>query len=304
MDKNILKETDHYRDSMFPLYSYDINIGEKTNMLNCHWHDEIEFILVTSGNAIFQIESSLYEVNPGEIIIIGGGELHSAYSLNSNSNCNCICKSLIFNSEMLSSKSSDAIQIKFINPLINNQLNLPHHLACTSDNEIAIRSFLTDLITTLASKENNFELMAKSYLYMIFSKVMLMVTYKNTNELINNNSTSKIENLKHILDYIHTNYNKPLTIKELSTEVNMSEGHFCRTFKSITFKTPIDYLNYYRTTKAQNLLISSDKKVLEICMDVGFNNLSYFINIFKKNTSYTPSTFRKNFKKGNIYKTL
>ena len=294
MDKNILKETTHYGDSMFPVYIYDISIGDKTNMLNCHWHDEIEFILITSGSAMFQIENSSYEANLGEIIIIGGGELHSAYSLNSDNNC--ICKSLIFNSEMLSSKSSDAIQIKFINPLINNQLKLPHHLACINDNEIAIRFFLSDLITTLDSKENNFELMAKSYLYMIFSKVMLMVTYKNTNELLNTTSTSKIDNIKHIIDYIHINYNKPLTIKELSAEINMSEGHFCRTFKSITFKTPVDYLNYYRTTKAQNLLISSDKKILEICMDVGFNNLSYFINIFKKNTGYTPSTFRKNFK--------
>lgn len=293
MDRNILKETDHYGDSMFPLYSYDINIGEKTNMLNCHWHDEIEFILVASGCALFQIESSLYEVTPGQIIIIGGGELHSAYSLNSDNNC--ICKSLVFNSEILSSKSSDAIQIKFINPLINNQLNLPHHLTCTNDNEMAIRGFLTELISTLNSKENNFELMAKSYLYMIFSKVMLMVTYKDTNKLLNTNSTIKIDNFKHILDYIHINYNKPLTLKELSSELRMSEGHFCRTFKSITFKTPIDYINYYRTTKAQDFLISSDKKILEICMDVGFNNLSYFINIFKKNTGYTPSIFRKIF---------
>jgi len=294
MDKNILKETAHYGDSMFPIYSYDINIGNKTNMLNCHWHDEIEFVLIISGSAVFQIESSSYEVNPGEIIIIDSGELHSAYkSINDN---NCICKSLVFNAEILSSKSSDAIQIKFINPLINNHLILPHHLICNNDDEIAVRTFLTDLITTLDSKENNFELMAKSYLYMIFSKVMLMVTYKDTRELINNNSTNKIDNIKHILDYIHINYNKPLTIKELSSELNMSEGHFCRIFKSITFKTPVDYLNYYRTTKAQDLLLSSDKKVLEICMDVGFNNLSYFINIFKKNIGYTPSTFRKKFK--------
>lgn len=291
MAKNILKETAHYGDSMFPIYSYDINIGDKTNLLNCHYHDEIEFILIISGSAVFQIESSSYEVNPGEIIIIGTGELHSAYK--SINDSNCICKSLVFNIEMLSSKSSDAIQIKFINPLINNQLILPHHLICNNDNEIAIRTFLKDLITTLDSKENNFELMAKSYLYMIFSKVMLMVTSKDTRELINNNSTNKIDNIKHILDYIHINYNKPLTIKELSSELNMSEGHFCRIFKSITFKTPIDYLNYYRTTKAQDLLLSSDKKILEICMDVGFNNLSYFINIFKKNTGYTPSIFRK-----------
>ena len=280
---------------MFPLYTSNISIGDKTNMLNCHWHDEIEFILVESGKAVFQIENSSYEIGEGEIVIIGGGELHSAYSLDSNDMCTC--KSLIFNSEMLSSKSSDAIQIKFINPLINNQLNLPHHLTCTNENEKAIRTFLLELISVLTSMESNFELMCKSYLYMIFSKVMLMVTYKNSTELLNTSNTSKIDNLKHILNYIHLNYNKLLTIKELSSEINMSEGHFCRSFKSITFKTPIDYLNYYRITKAQDLLINSDKKILEICMDVGFNNLSYFINIFKKNTGCTPSAFRKKYLK-------
>lgn len=294
MNKNILKKTAHSGDSMFPIHNNIINIDHKTNMLNCHWHDEIEFILIASGKAVFQIENYSYEVNEGEIIIVGSGELHSAYS--SDSEKNCICKSIIFNSEMLSSKSSDAIQIKFINPLINNQLILPHHLTCSTPNEIAVRSFLTDLITTLDSKENNFELMVKSYLYMIFSKVMLMVHYKDTNELQNPNGNNKIDNIKYILDYIHINYNKPLTIKELSSELNMSEGHFCRIFKSITFKTPVDYLNYYRTTKAQDMLLSSNKKVLEVSMDVGFNNLSYFINTFKKNTGYTPSFFRKKFK--------
>jgi AraC-type DNA-binding domain-containing proteins len=294
MDKNILKETTHSGDSMFPVYSKSINIGPKTNMLNCHWHDEIEFILATSGRAIFQIENCSYKVNEGEIIIIGSGELHSAYSTDSENNC--ICKSIIFNSEILSSKSSDAIQIKFINPLINNQLVLPHHLTCTNSNEMSVRNFLSDLINTLDSKDDNFELMVKSYLYMIFSKVMLMVTYKGINDLSDPNPNSKLESIKHILDYIHINYNKPLTLKELSSELNMSEGHFCRIFKSITFKTPVDYLNYYRTTKAQDMLLNSNKKVLEISMDVGFNNLSYFINIFKKNTGYTPSSFRKKFK--------
>ncbi len=295
MNKNILKETTHSEDSMFPLYASNISIGDKTNMLNCHWHDELEFILMDSGKAVFQIESSSYEVNEGEIIIIGGGELHSAYSLNSD--ILCTCKSLIFNSEMLSSKSSDAIQIKFINPLINNQLNLPHHLACITENERSIKTFLVELISTLTSQESNFELMCKSYLYMIFSKVMLMATYKSTAELLNTNRTSKIDNLKHILNYIHLNYNKPITLKELSSEINMSEGHFCRCFKSITFKSPIDYLNYYRITKAQDLLINSDQKILEICMDVGFNNLSYFINIFKKTVGCTPSAFRKKYMK-------
>lgn len=295
MQKDILKETTHSRDSMFPLYSSVINLDAKSTILNCHWHDEFEFIIVTSGKVIFQVENSSYELNEGEIIVIGPRELHSAYIVNSNKAC--MCKSLNFNCEMLSSKSSDAIQIKFINPLINNQLNLPHHLTCKNETEKAIKTYLLDLISVLNSKESNFELASKSYLYMIFSKIMLMVSYKDTNESINAHNTNKIDDFKHILNYIHANYNKPITIKELASELKISEGHFCRTFKSFTFKTPIDYINYYRITKAQDFLVNSDKKILEISLDVGFNNLSYFINIFKKNTGYTPSDFRKKVEK-------
>lgn len=285
MNKNILKIDNIHTDSLFPLSCSTITTTSSNNILNLHWHDEIEFILIVDGNVIFQIENNKYNVNAGDILIIGSGEIHSICK---NSNDHCTFKSIIFNPEMLSSKSSDSIQVKFINPLINNQIELPRYLSGKNIDEVLIRNYLSELFDVLDNKEMNYELMAKSLLYMIFSKVMKFTKSKS--------DSISMDTIKKILNYIHLNYNKPLTINDLATEANLSQGYFCRLFKKHTFKTPIDYINHYRITKSQELLINTDMKISDICYEVGFNNLSYFISLFKNVTSETPAQFRKKYK--------
>ena len=46
----------------------------------------------------------------------------------------------------------------------------------------------------------------------------------------------------------------------------MSSGHFCRLFKKYTFKTPVQYINGVRLSAATDLLLESDRKVLEMCI--------------------------------------
>jgi AraC-like DNA-binding protein len=62
-----------------------------------------------------------------------------------------------------------------------------------------------------------------------------------------------------------------------------------------------NYVNSYRIEEAKKILINeSDKNILTICYDVGFNSKSTFNTCFKKYTSKTPSEFRQEYftKKG------
>ena len=52
--------------------------------------------------------------------------------------------------------------------------------------------------------------------------------------------------IKQILQYIQENYEKNVTLGELAEVFHMSEGQFCRFFKSQVGMTAIEYLNYYR----------------------------------------------------------
>lgn len=56
------------------------------------------------------------------------------------------------------------------------------------------------------------------------------------------------------MEYIHNNYQQKIVLQELADQVNLSKYHFCRFFKSLTGKTPIDYLNFYLINQASKML--------------------------------------------------
>lgn len=57
-----------------------------------------------------------------------------------------------------------------------------------------------------------------------------------------------------------------------------------------------NYINSYRIEEAKKILINeSDKNILTICYDVGFNSKSTFNTCFKKYTGKTPSEFRQEY---------
>lgn len=72
--------------------------------------------------------------------------------------------------------------------------------------------------------------------------------------------------IKQILQYIQENYEKNVTLGELAEVFHMSEGQFCRFFKSQVGMTAIEYLNYYRIGVSCDRLRESDTPISEIAM--------------------------------------
>ena len=77
------------------------------------------------------------------------------------------------------------------------------------------------------------------------------------------------------------------------TEADMNEKYFCRYFRSMTERTPIDYLNYYRIECACEMLTTKNISVKEAAISCGFNDESYFIKTFHKYKGITPKQFMK-----------
>jgi AraC-like DNA-binding protein len=288
MDKNLLKENRQHGDILLPIEVYYMPNINSSNILDCHCHDELEFLIVTEGQAIFQIETSYFEVFAGQAIFINSDEIHAGFSLG---NSICSYYAIVFDPVMLCSNTYDTLQIKFIEPIIKKIFTLPKHLRGELSWEKEVLSHLHFIIKIFNSKCQTYELIVKAHLYLIFSELIL-----NNSQILQKKETSadkyKTERLKSILNYIHFNYSSKISIKVLADQINLSEGHFCRFFKQMTRRTPIDYINYYRIIKASKLLENSDKKIFDIAMDVGFYNFSYFINIFNHYMKCTPSEYR------------
>lgn len=95
-----------------------------------------------------------------------------------------------------------------------------------------------------------------------------------------------------IYEYIDAKYNQTPDVNEIASQVSLSTAAFCRYFKKQTRMTFTDFVNHYRINQAKTLLLH-DKNVSEACYEVGFESLSYFNKVFRKNTGKNPSEFKK-----------
>ena len=84
-----------------------------------------------------------------------------------------------------------------------------------------------------------------------------------------------------------------ITIRDIAEVTGFSESHFMRYFRNIMNTTFVDYLREYRLTMAARLLTSSESSILDIAVESGFENLSYFNRTFKKKYQMTPHEYRK-----------
>ena len=110
-------------------------------------------------------------------------------------------------------------------------------------------------------------------------------------EEIDQTSAERITSIKNVLTYITENYQHNISLDTLSKIAGMNPKYFCRYFRNITNRTPIDYLNYYRIESACEMLSTKDISVKEVAFSCGFNDESYFIKTFHKYKGTTPKQF-------------
>ena len=95
------------------------------------------------------------------------------------------------------------------------------------------------------------------------------------------------------IDYIDNNFNEDITLDLLCEKVNYSRCYFSSIFKKCMGMSLWDYLCIKRIEYALNLIKTTDKNLLDIALESGFNNTVNFNKLFKKYTNLSPSTFRK-----------
>lgn len=91
-----------------------------------------------------------------------------------------------------------------------------------------------------------------------------------------------------MLEHIKEHYAEHISLTELSQLLNVSCTHLNAKFKSETGYTFLDFLNYYRISRAVELQQQGDLKLYEIAERVGFSDYKYFNKVYKKYVGYAP----------------
>lgn len=123
--------------------------------------------------------------------------------------------------------------------------------------------------------------------------VRLMQTQARSLLLSPGNKLASVNRLAHVAQYINKHLSRSLHIRELADQACMSEPNFYRTFKNTFGMTPVDYINQQRIALASKLLRTTNRCLADISLECGFNNLTYFMKLFRRELGVSPTQYRK-----------
>lgn len=247
-----------------------------------HWHDDLEFILILSGEMTYNVNGEKILLSEGEGIFVNSRQLHFGYS-ESCEECVFIC--ILVHPMLLC--SSQSVERKYIAPIIYDGGTAFLHVAGKSDWEMSILGAIRSIYD--ARDGDGAELVIQKNLFEIWIGLYGHVRQSGVSE----GRSHKLSVLKAAISYVGTHYKERLTLDDVARAGNISRTGCCELFKGYLNKTPIEYLTQYRLRKGAELLVKTDMTVLEISLEVGFSGASYFTETFRRLYGSTPSEYRK-----------
>jgi AraC-like DNA-binding protein len=271
--------------SEFPVKIKRAEYHELGPILKSHWHEEFMIFYIEQGKAIIHCNSIPIPVCTGDLIVINSNDVHYVENL-----CHQLVEYyFLIDFSFLLSKQEDLCQTKYIGPLMQQHIRFQNQIK--NDKELLYQ--VLELVHEYEQKESGYELLIKAGLYrilvLLIRRHQAVISVREENE----RRYHTLHQLRPVLKYVDQHYAQKLTLTELATMANMSRHHFCRLFKSITGKPPIEYINHLRINVAMKLLNEGHLNISEIALTVGFNDSNYFSRLFKKYKNCSPTCIQK-----------
>lgn len=119
--------------------------------------------------------------------------------------------------------------------------------------------------------------------------------YKDMYQIFNEKEQQLVSD---VIKYIYDNYAKELTINDVTEKFDITDTKLNKILMAYSGKRFIEFLNALKIDKACEMLLTTDKSVIDISFELGFNTVKTFNNNFSKLKNMSPTDFRKTVKHG------
>ncbi len=256
-----------------------------------HWHDEIEFILVTEGSLAYYVNGDTFHLKTGEGIFVNARQIHYGFFAGI-SHCKYIC--VLMHPIMLC--ANNYIEQSLVAPVLQN----PNFACLHLKPGIPYHREIMDTVLSVFEAERLPGDTKVLNIQSLFYKLWEYLYTVNPSAAKTPAESMPISAMRDMLKFVQCNYAKKLTLSEIS-----AAGRICRSacntaFQRYLHQSPISYLTEYRLQKSIELLLNSNLSVTEIAFSVGFSGASYFAETFRKSIGYSPTAFRRIFSKSTV----
>lgn len=273
-----------YNRADFPAYVRKGQLSAYPNYTaESHWHDDIELILILSGEMHYNINGDIILLKEGEGVFVNARQLHFGFSDNRR---DCVFLCVLLHPILLC--SSQTVEQSFVNPLLSNEHLSFYHLTDSAPWEQAILSAIREIYAirndTVAALK-----IQRAFLDIWIALCENVISIQKEPRSKN----YQLSALKDMLSFIHQQYGSKIYLEDIAASGKMGKTGCCALFKNCLNKTPNEYLTELRLRKAMALLKTTDMTILEISYEVGFSGASYFAETFRKFYHCTPGEYRK-----------
>ena len=116
--------------------------------------------------------------------------------------------------------------------------------------------------------------------------------YQKDNRYVPDAYDTTFNKIYMITSYIHNHFNEDLSLSALAKKYFMSTCYLSHLFKTVTGFTLTDYVQMTRIRNAEQMLLFTDYKIMEIAERCGFKSLSQFNRVFNKVCNTSPRLFK------------
>ncbi len=247
-----------------------------------HWHPEHEILYVVKGKLKLTLGQNVYEARSGEMFFIQGGTFHSGVASDA---CEYHC--FVFDLERLIPEKHICREI--VDQINTQTISINESLGVAPDGLYQIYCKLADRL--IVNKRPQYEFAVTGLLLQFMGTLIEQGKFVRHTQPTEH-SLKMMSNMRNVLYKIENEYNTQLTLEQLAEVANLSPNYFCRFFKKVTSRTPIEYLIAYRINIAEYMLRTTDHSMTDIALACGFTDVSHFIKYFRKHKGITPKQYR------------
>ncbi len=245
-----------------------------------HWHTHYEIMRIISGSFHLTLDNETVTYHAGDVIFITCGVLHGGDPED------CVYDCIVFDLDMLMKDNHACANT--IQRIMDGRIRINTLISEKCDKILPIARQLSHV---LSEKKTGYEFMTQGFLYILLGTIIEEKLYEESGH--DTATIARLNSIKNVLSYISNNYPDMIDLASLAKIAGMNPKYFCRYFRSMTGRTPIDYLNYYRIECACEMLSTKTISIKETAISCGFSDESYFVKTFRKYKGTTPKQYTK-----------
>lgn len=253
----------------------------------CHWHEDIEWVYIRSGQMNYYMNGKRVLLNTGEALMVNSRQMHYGYSENGQ-DCDFIrilCHPKIF-------ITNSVLYQSYIAPVLSNPSLEYLHLKPEFPEDAEALQLLPEILRIKKEHPAAYEIEAAALLSLLWCRLL------RSHPMMPNEAAAKPKEpdllvQRDMVSYIYSHYSESINLDEIAAAGKVCRNKCCQIFRRYLNQSPIDFLNHYRLEVSCHLLNNTKLSIAEICTACGFNHQSYYSKIFLRTYSCSPRDFRK-----------